>query len=282
MQISPSGTGPNFAQLRAEMVRTLTSGRVKSISGPMVDVDTPISEPVQQAMLKVPRESFIPEKLDIGQNMYEYLVLRGTTAGLSSEDIEKMKGTPIAAVIPYINDPRSAAYEDSPIQIGEGQTISQPHMLAVMVTKADLKRGDRVLDVGSGSGYSSVIEAEVVGPEGKVYGIERNHDLAVRSSETIKKLGYNNIEIIEGDGSVGYEAGAPYDAIIVGGAVPAVSGRFFDQLKIKGRLIIPVGNSKQQTLVLSIKTSDDPKQAVFEPISGCLFIPIIGEQGFAG
>ena len=192
----------------------------------------------------------------------------------SPEVIEAMRRVPREEfVLPFH---RKHAYSDTPLPIDGGQTISAPHMVAMMTELLGLKRGHRVLDVGSGSGYHAAVMAEMVGPEGKVYGIERVPDLVESSREALERLGYDNVEIIHGDGSIGLPEHAPYDRISVACASPDVPAPLFEQLKEGGKMVIPVGSGEQRLLLVEKK---DGKMV--QSFHGyCVFVPMIGEYGF--
>jgi protein-L-isoaspartate(D-aspartate) O-methyltransferase len=175
----------------------------------------------------------------------------------------------------FVPEPlRREAYEDNPLPIGEGQTISQPFIVAAMLEALVLQPLDSVLDVGTGSGYQAALLAELVA---QVVSIERHASLAAAAREVLARLGYQNIEIVVGDGSEGYAARAPYDAIIVSAAAPAIPQRLFDQLREGGRMIVPVGSAYAQELRLVHKIEGRPRVS---SLDGCRFVPLIGSEGF--
>jgi protein-L-isoaspartate(D-aspartate) O-methyltransferase len=148
----------------------------------------------------------------------------------------------------------SFAYDNRPLPIGEGQTISQPYIVALMTDLLDLKPSDRVLEVGTGSGYQAAVLAELVA---KVYTIEIVEPLGKRSAKILGELGYRNVEVRIGDGYGGWPAAAPFDAIIVTAAPPEVPQPLIDQIKAGGRMVIPVGGSFMgQDLLLVHKEAD--------------------------
>jgi protein-L-isoaspartate(D-aspartate) O-methyltransferase len=173
------------------------------------------------------------------------------------------------------SDYSDSAYADRPLPIGHGQTISQPYMVAVMTEALRLEGHERVLEVGTGSGYQAAILAEIVD---HVVTLERMPELARSAAETLERLGYVNVEVVVGDGSQGYPPRAPYDGIIVTAGAPDIPRVLVDQLAEGGRLVIPVGNSFQQTLTRVTKSGDDRET---ERLEGCVFVPLIGKYGWA-
>lgn len=166
------------------------------------------------------------------------------------------------------------AYEDYPLPIGYGQTISQPYIVAVMTELLELKGDERVLEVGTGSGYQAAILAEL---SKEVFTIERIPELAQRSQKLLRELGYENVRVVVGDGSKGLPQFAPYDAIIVTAAAPKPPKPLLEQLKEGGRLVIPIGTHKLQDLTRITKIGSEFKTENFGP---CLFVPLIGEEGW--
>jgi len=169
---------------------------------------------------------------------------------------------------------RDEAYEDHPIAIGEGQTISQPFVVADMLEALALRPEDVVLEIGTGSGYETAVLAELVR---MVYSIERIASLAERARTVLQRLGYNNVTVVHGDGSQGLAAAAPFDAIVVSAAAPDVPKPLMDQLRDGGRLVIPVGSGFAQELQLVSKIGD--KSTVLY-LDGVRFVPLIGRDGF--
>ncbi|MFL4979457.1 MAG: protein-L-isoaspartate(D-aspartate) O-methyltransferase [Xanthobacteraceae bacterium] len=169
------------------------------------------------------------------------------------------------------------AYEDSPLPIDEAQTISQPYIVALMIEAAEVKRGDRVLDVGTGSGYAAAVLSEIAG---EVYTIERHRELAEAAKRRLAKLGYRNIKVRHGDGTLGWPEAAPFDAILVAAGGPDVPPALKEQLAIGGRLVIPVGEDRHdQTLLKITRTSETAFEV--EDLGTVRFVPLIGEQGWA-
>jgi len=166
------------------------------------------------------------------------------------------------------------AYEDRPLSIGEGQTISQPYMVALMTECLELKGGEKVLEIGTGSGYQTAILAEIAA---MVFSIERHSKLLKKAEDVLYELGYENYEAKVGDGSLGWEEKSPFDGIMVTAAAPEVPPKLIEQLAKGGRLVIPVGHYGFQTLV---KITKKNKRLRHDAITGCTFVPLIGEQGW--
>jgi protein-L-isoaspartate(D-aspartate) O-methyltransferase len=169
---------------------------------------------------------------------------------------------------------RADAYADMPLPIGSGQTISQPYIVAAMLEALQLRAEDRVLEIGTGSGYMTALLAELAA---EVISIERHADLAERARELLDKLGYHNVQVMIGDGSMGYPLAAPYDAIIASAAAPSIPPALIEQLNEGGRMVIPVGPPQAQQLQLVRKISGE---AVVTPLDPCRFVPMIGESAY--
>jgi protein-L-isoaspartate(D-aspartate) O-methyltransferase len=167
-----------------------------------------------------------------------------------------------------------AAYEDRPLPIGNKETISQPYMVAAMTEAACVESGDRVLEVGTGSGYQAAILAYV---GAQVDTIERNPRLAQEARERLERLGFRNIQVFVGDGSEGLAANAPYNLILVTAAAPSVSSALVGQLDKEGRLIVPVGDLHRQDLLLVTKHGGKTETHLLDP---CQFVPLIGKGGW--
>ncbi len=194
------------------------------------------SKSVEEAMLRVPREQFLPVGI------------------------------------------REEAYVDSPLPIGEGQTISAPHMVAIMAEALELKPGQRILEVGTGSGYHAAISAELIAPDGHIWTMERISSLAAFAEENLKKAGYANlVTVIFGDGSKGLPDKAPFDRIFVAAGAPDIPKPLTDQLEDGGRLLVPVGGRYYQDLIRV--TRRGPRLSK-ENLGGCVFVPLIGEYGY--
>jgi protein-L-isoaspartate(D-aspartate) O-methyltransferase len=166
------------------------------------------------------------------------------------------------------------AYNDHPLPIGSGQTISQPFIVALMTEALELSGTEKVLEIGTGSGYQTAILAELAG---HVYSVERIETLAKRSKSLLLELGYTNITIKIDDGTHGWREHAPYDAVIVTAASPDVPGPLVDQLADGGRLVIPVGGRVSQELVKLTRKGDKTKRT---HMGDCRFVKLIGEHGW--
>ncbi|TWH94938.1 protein-L-isoaspartate(D-aspartate) O-methyltransferase [Bradyrhizobium daqingense] len=213
----------SFPALRAEMVKHNIAARGVR------------DELVLEAMGKVPRELFLPERL------------------------------------------REFAYEDSPLPIAGEQTISQPYIVAFMAEALMLRGGEKVLEIGAGSGYAAAVLSEIAA---NVYTVERLGTLAKKAAVTLAELGYDNVHVLHGDGTRGWPEHAPYDAIVVAAGGPQVPKALKEQLKIGGRLVIPVGvDQHTQELVRVIRVSKDEYRN--EDIADVRFVPLIGEEGWA-
>ena len=213
----------DLAKLREDMVENQIAARgIRSAT-------------VLGALRKVPREAFLPERL------------------------------------------QEFAYEDSPLPIAAGQTISQPYIVALMTDALDLAGGERVLEIGTGSGYAAAVLAEIAA---EVYTVERIGELAEKAASTLTALGCRNVHVVHGDGTLGWAAAAPYDAIIVAAGGPEVPESLKQQLKVGGRLVIPVGSDpRAQELVRVTRTSKDEFKS--EDLADVRFVPLVGKEGWA-
>jgi len=172
---------------------------------------------------------------------------------------------------------REFAYEDSPLPIAAGQTISQPYIVALMTEALDLKGGERVLEIGTGSGYAAAVLAEIAA---EVYTVERIGELAEKAASTLEALGYRTVHVVHADGTLGWTAAAPYDAIIVAAGGPEVPESLKKQLKVGGRLVIPVGSDpRAQELVRVTRISNDEFKS--EDLADVRFVPLVGKEGWA-
>lgn len=171
-------------------------------------------------------------------------------------------------------DLRESAYADFPIPIGEGQTISQPYMVALMTECLCLSGNEKVLEIGTGSGYQAAILAELAK---EVYTIERFETLAKNAQKVFDELGYKNIKTKVGDGSLGWSEEAPFDRIIITAASPRIPLPITEQLKEKGRLVLPLGESFSQILTVIDRNKDSFESS---SVCGCVFVPLIGKFGY--
>jgi protein-L-isoaspartate(D-aspartate) O-methyltransferase len=195
-----------------------------------------------------------------------------------SEEIEDEKVLAAMSRIPrelFIpQDKIHLAYEDSPLPIGFGQTISQPFIIALMTASLELTGKEKVLEVGTGSGYQAAILAELANV---VITVERMSALAIAANEVLNKLGYNNIEIHIAEQMLGWQLEAPYDAIIVTAGAPKIPEILVKQLKTGGRMVIPVGSRYDQDLY---KITKQKKENIVHNLGGCRFVPLIGEDAW--
>ncbi|MCK4462691.1 MAG: protein-L-isoaspartate(D-aspartate) O-methyltransferase [Candidatus Omnitrophica bacterium] len=171
-------------------------------------------------------------------------------------------------------DYMDSAYDDHPLPIGGGQTISQPYMVALMTEQLNLKGGEKILEIGAGSGYQAAILAEIAS---EVYTVERIETLAEKCDTALKNLGYKNIKVVVSDGTLGYEGAAPYDGIIVTCGAPEIPSSYIEQLKIGGILVIPIGSQFSQVLTVIKKTKEGIET---KEVCGCVFVPLIGKDGW--
>jgi len=201
----------------------------------------------------------------------DQLALRGIDDPLV---LSAMRKVPREKFVPAIE--RWIAYRDGPLPIGCGQTISQPYIVALMTEALGLKGGEKVLEIGTGSGYAAAVLAEIAA---EVITVERVAELADRASRVLTELGYDTVTVINGDGTKGYPERAPYDAIVVTAGGPRIPQPLCDQLKIGGRLVIPVGPAETfQTLVRVTRgEGQDLRQ---ENLCEVRFVPLVGQEGW--
>jgi protein-L-isoaspartate(D-aspartate) O-methyltransferase len=166
------------------------------------------------------------------------------------------------------------AYDDNALSIGEGQTISQPYMVAVMTELLELKGDEKVLEIGTGSGYQSAILSMLAA---EVFTVERIQAIAVRASRLLQEQNYTNVQVIVSDGTLGLPEHSPYDGIIVTAAAPHIPQNYIEQLKVNGRLVIPVGSRFSQVLYKIKKT---PSGISSSMSTSCVFVPLIGKDGW--
>jgi protein-L-isoaspartate(D-aspartate) O-methyltransferase len=169
---------------------------------------------------------------------------------------------------------RRRAYEDVALPISEGQTISQPYMVARICEALKLSGNERVLDVGTGSGYQAAVLAELAA---EVHTIERIPELAEQARERLAAAGYERVQVHIGDGTLGLPEHAPFDAIAVAAAAPGFPQTLYEQLKPRGRLVVPVGSARGQRLEVAVRSPEGPAMIHSVP---CRFVPLVGAEGF--
>jgi protein-L-isoaspartate(D-aspartate) O-methyltransferase len=169
---------------------------------------------------------------------------------------------------------REQAYEDHPVPIGEGQTLSQPYIVAIMLEALTLAGSEKVLEIGTGSGYQTALLAELAR---EVHSLERHASLARSAENVLHRLGYRNVRVLVGDGSEGLADQAPFEATIVSAAAPRIPPALFEQLREGGRMVVPVGPAYAQELQLVRKQDGHP---IVDNLEGCRFVPLIGCQGY--
>lgn len=186
--------------------------------------------------------------------------------------LDAMKKVPRHRFVP--KNIEGSAYEDCALPIGESQTISQPYMVAIMTEKLGLSGGEKVLEIGTGSGYQAAVLAEIAK---EVYTIERIPSIAERAQKIFDELGYKNIKVIAGDGTLGLPEKAPFGGVIVTAGSPDIPKPLVDQLSEGGKLVIPVGETFEQ--ILTVVTKHGSKLDVERSI-GCIFVPLVGKYGW--
>lgn len=169
------------------------------------------------------------------------------------------------------------SYVDTPLPIGWNQTISAPHMVALMTEALDVQRGQRILEVGAGSGYQAAVLAEIIGKGGRVYSVERVPELVDYARRNLESCDYGNVDVRLSDGTVGLSSEAPFDRIIVTAGAPRIPGALVDQLDDPGRLLIPVGDRLHQNLMCVNKKRG---KVSTRSLGGCVFVPLIGVDGW--
>lgn len=193
--------------------------------------------------------------------------------GIASERVlDAMERVPREAFIDA--DDHKRAYQDMPLAIGFGQTISQPYMVALIAQTADVRDDDKVLDVGTGSGYAAAVLSEL---GADVHTIERIPELAAKARRRLDEAGYEKVTLHTGDGSLGLPAEAPFDAITVAAAAPELPMTLYEQLVPGGRLVVPIGTQQAQRLEVAIRSPEGP--AVLRSVP-CRFVPLVGARGY--
>jgi protein-L-isoaspartate(D-aspartate) O-methyltransferase len=209
--------------------------------------------------------------------MCREMMIRRDLAGRGIMDpkvLEAMRSVPREEFIPPAL--RDQAYEDYPLPIADGQTISQPYIVAFMIEALELSPGDRVLEIGTGSGYSAAVLSRIVS---RVYTVERISSLAETARERLLRLGYGNIAVYVGDGTLGWPEHAPYDGIVVTAGAPRVPNSLLGEMAEGGRLVIPVGpDGFGQTLLRMRRLEGD--EFLKERLLAVQFVPLIGAEGW--
>ena len=171
---------------------------------------------------------------------------------------------------------QESAYADGPLPVSAGQTISQPYVVALMLAYLQLNEGQRVLEIGTGSGYAAAVLSQIVSD---VYTVERHPELVALAQARFVELGYTNIHVREGDGTLGWATYAPYDRIVVAACGPKVPRSLQMQLAVNGRLLMPVGRKKRQYLVMVERLEESEFRT--EKLQSVRFVPLIGAEGFS-
>ena len=204
--------------------------------------------------------------------MNRELLLDSLQGSVKESVISAMSRVPRELFLPVAL--KSRAYDDTPLPIGLNQTISAPHMVAIMCDLLDLQPGMTVLEVGGGSGYHAAVMAAMVGP-GHVFSVERMPELVAMAKRNLEKAGITNVTMIEADGSIGLPEHAPYDRISVAATAPKVPEPLKQQLKVGGKMVLPVGRDYQELYLVTRKNGFSIEEKM-----GVIFVPLIGEEGF--
>lgn len=211
--------------------------------------------------------------MDFEKTRIHMVATQLASRGIKDERVlEAMRTLPRHRFVP--EDEMDSAYEDTPLSIGQGQTISQPYMVALMTECLELRGEEKVLEIGTGSGYQTAVLAEIARG---VYSIERRPLLSEQAAKRLAELGYEHCTLKVGDGTQGWPEAAPFDGIIVTAGAPKVPAALRDQLADGGRLVIPVGSEFHQTLY---KIRREGARFVEEAITGCVFVPLVGAHGW--
>lgn len=195
----------------------------------------------------------------------------------SSEVAEAFRKVPREKFVP--SKVKTNAYADRPLSIGEGQTISAPSMIAIMLEVLEVEKGQKILEIGTGSGYNAALLAEIVGEEGEIYSIERLQGVADFGRKNLEETGYDQVEVVVKDGTKGYEEKAPWDRVIITACAPEVPDILVDQLSVGGSLVAPVGKYYRSQKLLEIKKIGEEETETNEHGS-CAFVPLVGENGW--
>jgi len=187
--------------------------------------------------------------------------------------LEAMREVPREAFVPETL--AESAYDDSPLPIGQGQTISQPYIVAAMTELLEPAKDDRILEIGTGSGYAAAVLSRIAG---EVFTVERYDYLAATARERFRRLGYDNIHVLRGDGTLGWPEHAPYNGVVVTAGAPEVPAPLKEQLTVGGRMVIPTGSSLNQELIRIRRTAESEYQR--EDIFRVRFVPLVGAAGW--
>ncbi len=192
--------------------------------------------------------------------------------GISDERVlQAMRETPRHLFMPQAQ--RSRAYDDRPLSIGHGQTISQPYIVALMTSLMELTGKEKILEIGAGSGYQAAILSQVAS---QIHSIERVKELAVAARARLADLGYDNVQVIHGDGGLGLPEQAPFDAIMLTAAAPEVPSPLYQQVRDGGLMLGPVGSRYEQVLIRLRRVGDEWKRETLTPV---IFVPLTGKYG---
>jgi protein-L-isoaspartate(D-aspartate) O-methyltransferase len=200
-------------------------------------------------------------------------LLEGMRDRIKDSVIEAMYHVPRELFLP--EHMRARAYDDTPLPIGENQTISAPHMVAIMCDLLDIVPGMTILEVGGGSGYHAAVMATLAGPQGHVYSVERMPGLVAQARRNLESARVENVTVIEADGSIGLPEHAPYDRISVAATAPHVPEPLKQQLKVGAKMVLPVGRDWQVLVLITRKNG-----FYVEEKMGVVFVPLIGKEGF--
>ena len=224
--------------------------------------------PIVQALLNMqPARQFIDNR---AQMVRDQLQARGVT---DQRVLDAMAAVPRHDFVSQ--ELRGVAYSDRPLPIGSGQTISQPQMVGTLLEALELRGDETVLDVGTGSGYQAALLARLAG---SVVSVEIIPELAASAQKRLRWLGYPDVEVVVGDGSLGWPGRAPYEAIVVAAGAPRIPAALVDQLADGGRLVIPVGERAEQQL---LRVRKHQNALSTEQLVGCFFVPLVGRAGWA-
>jgi len=204
------------------------------------------------------------------EELIQHLIREGYLK--SKEVIEAMRAVPREIFVP--EHLREYAYADMPLEIGHGQTISAPHMVAMMLEALQLNENSKVLEIGTGTGYHAAVAAKIA-KKGMIYTIERIEELAEKARENFRKLGIKNVRVFVGDGSMGLPEYAPYTHIYATCSAPKISEKLIEQLAKGGRMVIPVGRIYGELWL--VEKNDVIKK---RNLGGCAFVPMIGKEGY--